>query len=111
MSATGRNAPMRSILITLGIALSTSAIAASDAENERNRLDQKLCTARTLEQVVAASEAVKLPYFIDTDRTALTARRDFNQEKLVSSSVIVEIQFRPDKTVRACKVRVLHTAP
>lgn len=102
---------LRSILITLGIALSTSATSASNVEIERKKLDQELCGATTLEQVVAASKSLMLPYFLDSDQTALRARQDFNQAKFVSSSVVVEIQFRPDNSVKACKVQVVHTGP
>jgi len=103
---------MRSIAsVVVGASVSGLVFAGNAADNARSTLEQKLCTARTFEQVVQEARAAKLDYYIDREQRALTARQDFDQKNLVSSSVVIEVQFNGDKTVKTCKVRVLYTGP
>jgi hypothetical protein len=62
-----------------------------------------------MSQVVEEARAANLDYYVDREQKALTARQDFDQKSVVSSSVIIEVQFNRDKTVKTRKVRVLYT--
>jgi len=76
----------------------------------RDRLDRELCAAKTLDDVTNALRREKIEYYLNRERRILTAKRSFYQEKLVSSSVVIEIQFE-GSDVRHCKVQIMHTGP
>ncbi len=85
--------------------------ANDDPRATRDRLESSLCSSRTLDQVVDALKAESIEYFLDREHKILTAKRPFQEDKLISSTVVIEIGFNADQSISQCRVRVLHTGP
>jgi hypothetical protein len=89
---------------------------AGDADDQmqdaRNRINQALCSSeKTLQDVTSRLDTEGIQYFFDREGRVITAKKSFNQKKLVSSDLVIEVRFSPDWRVRQCRVRVLHTGP
>jgi hypothetical protein len=82
-----------------------------EPEATRDRLERVVCSAQTRAEVQSALETAHMEYFFDDALRILTAKRTFNEEKLVSSAVVIEVHFNVDQSLSFCKVRVLHTGP
>ena len=76
----------------------------------RDKLERELCAAKTVDDAANVLRREEIEYFVNQERKLLTAKRSFNQEKLVSSSVVVEIRL-DGQAIGHCKVQVMHTGP
>jgi len=80
-------------------------------EKTRSRLESKVCSAKTSANVTDVLKAEGVDYFTDQQKHDLRGNLTLNKGKLVSTSVLIEVEFDTANQVKSCRVYVLHTGP
>lgn len=103
----------KNLLFALSALLSLLACAQPElVDKDAKEIEKSICRLSNIDEVSRRLRDIGIePHLIDEERQLNAIKPQEKRSGLVSSTIVITLQYSLSRTVTSCSVRVVHTGP